>query len=476
MENKPTTELPWDALKAVEDKIPWAALEQFADALVADSSLLRPLEDLYSEAWEAEGETERYEDLYVPAIFALAAPRLSDGVRREVAVFLIDQLIEAGHEGDEGGLDVLTAAVGSLGPEVLPCVLEATQKARRTEQAWACLWQLTELAVQTEDAELRAMTANACMDLLRRAEVGTVTLEDAEGAAWTLADLHCVEAVPLLQRLSKRGRKQPSHIQIMGALETLNSGRQGRPRQVWEEPVKEWLESNWREVKESYVEEETDSDEESIHDAGLKRTEALARRFAESDVAKALPPDALGDAEFIADEVLKLAWSYGQVRPEDLDEDVLREVLLTLIPRKVIGGQSLFQNVVPVTRALLSWLQSEGILENAARLSRAVSAWDRLVVQKAMDPSGWDRSKRLLVQAQREGVELRGGGGLRQPDARDNRRSQGQQAPDESGGPAVSRPAAPPDKAAKVGRNAPCPCGSGKKYKHCCGRSGAKSS
>ena len=23
---------------------------------------------------------------------------------------------------------------------------------------------------------------------------------------------------------------------------------------------------------------------------------------------------------------------------------------------------------------------------------------------------------------------------------------------------------------AKIGRNAPCPCGSGKKYKHCCGK------
>jgi len=22
----------------------------------------------------------------------------------------------------------------------------------------------------------------------------------------------------------------------------------------------------------------------------------------------------------------------------------------------------------------------------------------------------------------------------------------------------------------KIGRNEPCPCGSGKKYKHCCGR------
>ena len=28
----------------------------------------------------------------------------------------------------------------------------------------------------------------------------------------------------------------------------------------------------------------------------------------------------------------------------------------------------------------------------------------------------------------------------------------------------------------KVGRNAPCPCGSGKKYKRCCGRSGDSSS
>ena len=25
-------------------------------------------------------------------------------------------------------------------------------------------------------------------------------------------------------------------------------------------------------------------------------------------------------------------------------------------------------------------------------------------------------------------------------------------------------------KAPKVGRNEPCPCGSGKKYKHCCGK------
>jgi len=34
----------------------------------------------------------------------------------------------------------------------------------------------------------------------------------------------------------------------------------------------------------------------------------------------------------------------------------------------------------------------------------------------------------------------------------------------------TARPAPPPQK--KVGRNEPCPCGSGRKYKHCCGKPG----
>jgi preprotein translocase subunit SecA len=34
---------------------------------------------------------------------------------------------------------------------------------------------------------------------------------------------------------------------------------------------------------------------------------------------------------------------------------------------------------------------------------------------------------------------------------------------------AVKRPAAPIQKTVKAGRNDPCPCGSGKKFKNCCG-------
>jgi preprotein translocase subunit SecA len=38
-----------------------------------------------------------------------------------------------------------------------------------------------------------------------------------------------------------------------------------------------------------------------------------------------------------------------------------------------------------------------------------------------------------------------------------------------AGGEASSAPKAQVIKGAKVGRNDPCPCGSGKKYKKCCG-------
>jgi preprotein translocase subunit SecA len=58
------------------------------------------------------------------------------------------------------------------------------------------------------------------------------------------------------------------------------------------------------------------------------------------------------------------------------------------------------------------------------------------------------------------------GAGLRAPDLAGGRR-----LPGGPGGPGTAAQAARPRQAvgAKVGRNDPCPCGSGKKYKKCCG-------
>ena len=56
----------------------------------------------------------------------------------------------------------------------------------------------------------------------------------------------------------------------------------------------------------------------------------------------------------------------------------------------------------------------------------------------------------------------------------DSRREEFAAAVRDPGRPRLARPAERPDRrpAAKIGRNDPCPCGSGKKYKKCCLRLG----
>ena len=57
--------------------------------------------------------------------------------------------------------------------------------------------------------------------------------------------------------------------------------------------------------------------------------------------------------------------------------------------------------------------------------------------------------------------------------ARINRVPERREAPKAAEGPAEAKPVkknVPVHAAQKIGRNDPCPCGSGKKYKNCCGK------
>ena len=49
------------------------------------------------------------------------------------------------------------------------------------------------------------------------------------------------------------------------------------------------------------------------------------------------------------------------------------------------------------------------------------------------------------------------------------KRQENKQDLEAGGGSSENRPTGTIVKAKKVGRNDPCPCGSGKKYKNCCG-------
>ena len=92
-------------------------------------------------------------------------------------------------------------------------------------------------------------------------------------------------------------------------------------------------------------------------------------------------------------------------------------------PKRDEATTKFFEKVVPVTLALLAYLESEGILRPSPRLARAVARWDGRIMQKAAEEERIANAPPVTSQT-------------------------------------------------KVGRNDPCPCGSGKKWKHCCGRPG----
>ena len=118
MDGKPT--LPWESLRQVGGDIPWPALYESAAAVVTDPSVIDELIELYESAWDSDYEIEHYEDLYVPAIFALAAAQLRDESRIRVGRFLVEKLTEAGYEDADLSMEVLAAACGYMGPVIRP--------------------------------------------------------------------------------------------------------------------------------------------------------------------------------------------------------------------------------------------------------------------------------------------------------------------------------------------------------------------
>ena len=464
MEDK-TAQLPWEALKQTEGDIPWSALYEFAAAAVDDQFNVDALIELYEQALESGCDYEHYEELYVPAIFALAAPQLSDEVRSEISAFLVEELVDAGYEDDDLLMEVLAAACGSMGTGILPIVLDTIAQEPDHEGAWYHLWGLTEIAAKSEDIELRGRVIQACMDLLTQANNGKIELIDAAYAAWTLAAMKYTECIKLLKRLKKKAEKFFCYGDYADALKLL----EGRldytlPANLWEIPVREWLESRWQIAKKWYTGENSrDSEDDECW------ADELTDRFMASEAASELDIELFEDAGFIAYHVLKYAWSYVGSSPEELDEFMLEEVLLEIFPRKVTAERELFEKVAPVTEFFLKWLESEGILANTASLIEAVHGWTDKIVANGMNPKYWGMAKSFMMQARVDGVDTEEEQAIQRYIAEYNLRLLERNSSAQAELRSLSPPVPIVEQSPKIGRNAPCPCGSGSKYKKCCG-------
>ncbi|MBN2130944.1 MAG: SEC-C domain-containing protein [Sedimentisphaerales bacterium] len=467
-------QLPWDELQHTEGDIPWPALRRFAEAVATDPTVTQELFDVYDQAYEIDPEQFCCADLYVPAIFALAAPKLDDERRRDIAACLLDRLAEAAEDMAELNEDALATAVGKLGPTVLPAILDAIPAQPDSSSAWYSLWNLTLLAAETEDPSLRGPVIQACVDLLERVDRNEIYVDDAHSAAWTLGFLKCTEYRDLLQRVCEKAKGSFLAGDYAEAVQLLDGELDyPRPPELWERSIEESLEY-WCQVARNWVEKH-DAEDEDDFDAVSERAGLLSTGFIGSAIAKALPTELQADAGFIADRLVYYSVGYLGIDPEEWDERALRKLLFDLLPRKVHGDEVLFAKIGPVTEAFLSWLGSEGLLADTDALAATVHGWSEEIVTAGMNPESWGFAKRLVIQAEQAGVDVTDSRAVEAYVAQQQEAFTAGRASTDVSEPAGYRPPVPiVEHSPKIGRNDPCPCGSGKKYKKCCGDPAAR--
>jgi hypothetical protein len=144
--------------------------------------------------------------------------------------------------------------------------------------------------------------------------------------------------------------------------------------------------------------------------------ENWAADFCQSDALTLFPGEIAGDAQAVLSTLLTAACGRRGVAPTALDEEDLKHAVLGAVARLAVAdGARAF--VPSLCRAYLEDLQRQGRIGNGLALGRYVGA---------------------LRQAYLEA--------------------------------SAAKPAPFQRPGSKIGRNDPCPCGSGKKYKKCCWR------
>ena len=146
-----------------------------------------------------------------------------------------------------------------------------------------------------------------------------------------------------------------------------------------------------------------------------------------------------------------------------LDTADLEELVFYLFPRKVQCDPEEAEEIIAELGAFWRFLHAEhDVTPFPVGHVLGEGAVDRLREALA-DPSNFGSAKSLFTRGQAAGYDMQSQSGM-DAFARDQNRALADRS--------LPRPVATPVRRAeeKVGRNQPCPCGSGKKYKKCCGR------
>lgn len=156
-------------------------------------------------------------------------------------------------------------------------------------------------------------------------------------------------------------------------------------------------------------------------------TNTKVKKFIESSKFKTK------DTKILADYITKalLDYIFFQQHKEigELTEEHLRHFLLEYAPQKLELNKDSGKEIPNIITNFIEFLDNEGHIKNSIQLKKVLDENSKGFIKSL--PSQKSSDKKTLPKTTKEPIVSEG---------------------------------------AKVGRNDPCPCGSGKKYKKCCGK------
>jgi len=242
------------------------------------------------------------------------------------------------------------------------------------------------------------------------------------------------------------------HLRAVGLafVATEEHGKRGRRSVVVPRELREPL----ARVLQELSEEDGELILERVRSWIKSRTEEL-----ESTSAwKALGSNTRDDIRFVADVLGELMLVYQGETPRLWSQEGLVSCCLEDFPRKVTADEDFFERLPQVLDSLLAGLGELGHLPQSNALREGLSEIADEIPRGSRDRSVWGPAKTLAMAAEEARVDVEDRDALQAFIAGFNRRLP------------KPGPAAMPVHTTKVGRNQPCPCGSGKKFKRCCGR------
>lgn len=223
----------------------------------------------------------------------------------------------------------------------------------------------------------------------------------------------------------------------------------------WEDDADLWYGGN-EDLDDDYDEEEIQESMAAWHQATILFGQDTCEDFLGSSFAQHFSQEEQEFAHFIIPSFVDTMFILHHELPCEWTKESMELWCLETVPAYLTIKASPSTLIKPVLGAYLKYLQADDAFRDGEALAHVLEKHNVSMIERIQDPTLWKPTKQLATTALNAGVDL-------------NDKKAFDAFIADYNNPFAPTPI-PIINGKKIGRNEPCPCGSGKKYKHCCGK------